>query len=227
MLEKLTDTQKLIGLLLVILVLYILYMMYKTCREIENFTAHTSKHDIEDTTSMGGMNNSNTVRIMNTPNVKLSADSLHQPALCPTNTHVDKAKCIVTSGSEFVGIPHTIYEANGGDSKSDYTNADINNTSANGLGYNKISRGTRCGSVQYPPPFKITTKEDDDRMNEEDLDGTKYVSSGYTAFNGLSDSGNVCLTEDQRNFIAGRGGNANSPNYTNNFVKYDANACPA
>jgi hypothetical protein len=223
MLEKMTDTQKLIGVLLVILVVYILYMMYKTCKKQENFEAQIKKHDAS----------AQKVRIMNTPDNKANADSYHQPEQKPQNTYVNRAKCIVTSGSEFIGLPKELEDALGNEADSNYMKVqgidgiDVEKTSALGLGYNKISRGTRCGSPQYPPPFKTTTKEDDDRMNEEDSHDVNYVPSGYTGFNGLSDSGNVCITDAQRDYIAGRGGNAKCADYDNNFVKYDAAGCPA
>jgi hypothetical protein len=226
MFEKMTDTQKLIGVLLVILVIYILYMMYKTCKNQENFESKM-KQSIHSTPSMSN------VRIMNTPDNKANADSYHQPEQKPQNTYVNRAKCIVTSGSEFVGLPKELEDALGNEADVNYMKVqgidgvDVEKTSALGLAYNKISRGTRCGSAQYPPPFKTTTKEDDDRMNEEDSQGVNYVPSGYTGFNGLSDSGNVCITEAHRDHIAGRGGNAKCADYDSHFVKYDATGCPA
>lgn len=218
-----TDTQKLIGVLLVTLVIYILYMMYKTCKKQESFEAKMNKQDTV----------TQKVNIMNTPDNKANADSYHQPEQKPQNTYVNRAKCIVTSGSEFVGLPKELEDALGNDADGNYMKVygvdgvDVEKTSALGLAYNKISRGTRCGSPQYPPPFKTTTKEDDDRINDEDSKNVNYVPSGYTGYNGLSDSGNVCITEGQRNFIAGRGGNAQCADYDNNFVKYDATGCPA
>ena len=231
MLEKLTDTQKLIGLLLVVLVLYILYMMYKTCKSQEHYANNSSsKHS-------GNLPNTahavEKVRIMNTPDNKANADSYHQPEQKPQNTYVNRNKCIVTSGSEFVGLPKELEEANGSEANSNYQQVngidgvDVGNTSALGLAYNKISRGPPCGSPQYPPPFKTTTKEDDDRMREEESTGVTYVPSGYTGYNGLSDAGNICITEQQRDFISGRGGNAACADYTTPFVKYDAAGCPA
>ena len=228
-----TDAQKLIGLLLVILVLYILYMMYKTCRGYENFSSTTEKHNIEDTTSTQTIDGDKSVRIMNTPNVKLDADSYHQPSPCPNNTYVDREKCIVSSGSEFVGNPSKLFEAIGGEARPNYTQIygvdgiDTDNISALALAYNLTSTGSRCGSPQYPPPFKTTTKQDDDILNEECANGEKFVASGYNAINNYTNAGYLCLTETQRNYIASRGGNAKCADYTNNFVKYDDGGCPA
>jgi hypothetical protein len=230
MLEKLTDTQKIIGLLLVVLVVYILYMMYKTCKNNEHYyepnkltKTKTVEHTTEHTTEPK-------VKIMNTPDVKQDADSYHQPEQKPQDTYRNTNRCIVTAGSEFVGLPNELEGPHGNEPSSNYTDVngvdgvDVEKTSAFGLGYANISRGTRCGSAQYPPPFKTTTKEDDDRMTN---DQNSYVPSGYTGFNGLSDSGNVCITEHHRDFISGRGGNAACADYTKHFVKYDAAGCPA
>lgn len=229
MLEKLTDTQKIIGLLLVVLVLYILYMMYKTYQNNEHYNG---THETDKSSKVTHVQNTNEpkARIMNTPNVKADADSYHQPEQKPQDTYRNVNRCIVTSGSEFVGLPHELEDALGNSPTTTYTQVsgvdgvDVNNTSALGMGYSNISRGTRCGSAQYPPPFKTTTKEDDDRMAN---DSNTYVPSGYTGYNGLSDSGNVCITEAQRDYIAGRGGNAACADYTKHFVKYDAAGCPA
>lgn len=229
MLEKLSATQKIIGLLLVVLVVYILYMMYKTCKNNEYFdgtheTNKSSKDIIVPSTTQPK------VRIMNTPDVKQDADSYHQPEQKPQDTYRNVNRCIVTSGSEFVGLPSELEGPHGNEATSTYTKVsgidgvDVENTSALGLGYNNISRGTRCGSAQYPPPFKTTTKEDDDRIMN---DTNTYVPSGYTGYNGLSDSGNVCITEEHRDYIAGRGGNAACADYNKHFVKYDAAGCPA
>jgi hypothetical protein len=224
MLEKLTNTQKIIGLLLLVLVVYILYMMYKTCKNNEHMTSEDKQR--ENTKK----EHEKTVRIMNTPDVKQDADSYHQPEQKPQDTYRNVNRCIVTSGSEFVGLPLELEDALGNSPTTTNTpvsgvdGVDVNNTSALGLGYSNISRGTRCGSAQYPPPFKTTTKEDDDRMKN---DPNTYVPSGYTGYNGLSDSGNVCITEAQRDYISGRGGNAACADYTKHFVKYDAAGCPA
>jgi hypothetical protein len=224
MLEKFTDTQKIIGLLLVVLVVYILYMMYKTCKNNEHMTSENKQRDHEK------KEHEKTVRIMNTPDVKQDADSYHQPEQKPQDTYRNVNRCIVTSGSEFVGLPHELEGPHGNEASSNYNNingvdgVDVEKTSALGMGYSNISRGTRCGSAQYPPPFKTTTKEDDDRMKN---DPNTYVGSGYTGYNGLSDSGNVCITEEHRDFISGRGGNAACADYKKNFVKYNAAGCPA
>ena len=228
MLEKLTDTQKIIGLLLVVLVVYILYMMYKTCKNNEHMTS-TGTNKSSNVASVQSKSEPK-ARIMNTPDVKQDADSYHQSEQKPQDTYRNVNRCIVTSGSEFVGLPRELEGPNGNEASSNYTDVhgidgvDVNNTSALSLGYSNISRGTRCVSAQYPPPFKTTTKEDDDRMAN---DKNTYVPSGYTGYNGLSDSGNVCITEEHRDYISGRGGNAACADYTKHFVKYDAAGCPA
>lgn len=229
MLEKLTDTQKIIGLLLVVLVVYILYMMYKTCKNNEHMTSTDGGNKTSTVTTVQNTTEPK-ARIMNTPNVKADADSYHQPEQKPQDTYRNANRCIVTSGSEFVGLPAELEDALGNEPTSNYTQisgvdgVDVDNTAAWGLAYSPISRGTRCGSAQYPPPFKTTTKEDDDRMAK---DNNTYVPSGYTGNNGLNDSGNICITEEQRDYISGRGGNAACADYTKHFVKYDAAGCPA
>jgi hypothetical protein len=221
MLEKTTVTQKLIVLLLAILIMYIVYMMYKTYNSNEYMTQTTSSKSL-DSTGQGA-------KIINTPDVKQGADSYHQPEQSPQDTYRNTNRCIVTAGSEFVGMPDELEGPHGNEATNfaDITGidgVDVEKTSALGLGYNNISRGTRCGSAQYPPPFKHTTKEDDDRMAN---DPNTYVPSGYTGFNGLSDSGNICITEAHRDHIASRGGNAACADYKKQFVKYDAAGCPA
>ena len=128
-------------------------------------------------------------------------------------------------------MPNVVDDPQGDQARSDYAtipandNLDDGPTGVQGLIYNNISRGPRCGSPQYPPPFKTTTKEDDERSKT--LPADCCVPSGYTGFNGYSDSGNVCITPGQRDFISGRGGNAKCADYTHPFVKYDAAGCSA
>lgn len=59
-----------------------------------------------------------------------------------------------------------------------------------------------CCSPQYPLPFSLPT----DKMVCNS--GEKYVSSGITCNNGWQDTGCLCMTEDQANFLATRGKNA-------------------
>jgi hypothetical protein len=56
-----------------------------------------------------------------------------------------------------------------------------------------------CCSPQYPPPFKLS--------KDKHIDMDKYVPTSYKCNNAWNNSGCVCMTKEQRDFIASRGGN--------------------
>ena len=60
---------------------------------------------------------------------------------------------------------------------------------------------TSCCTPQYPPPFKVS--EDKNVCMNKD----KYVPSGYKCNNAWNNSGCLCMTKQQSNFLASRGGN--------------------
>lgn len=88
------------------------------------------------------------------------------------------------------------------------------NASAGRVSINKLDDGlegdagllyapcsTSCCTPQYPPPFKVS---DDDNlcMNKD-----KYVPSSYKCNNAWNNSGCLCMTKQQSNFLSSRGGN--------------------
>jgi len=68
-----------------------------------------------------------------------------------------------------------------------------------GLNYNLCSKS--CCSQQYPPPFM--TSLDNFVCNSKD----KFVPSNYVCNNGYQDTGCLCITEKQQQFLQNRGGN--------------------
>jgi hypothetical protein len=83
-----------------------------------------------------------------------------------------------------IGIPHDLDDGEGG---------------SLGLHYNLCSKS--CCSDQYPTPFKMPH---DLACDNKD----KYVPNNYSCNNSWQDSGCVCMTERQANFISNRGSNA-------------------
>lgn len=71
---------------------------------------------------------------------------------------------------------------------------------AAGLQYNYCSKS--CCSAQYPVPFKL--KEDPEVCANK----SEFVPTNYTCNNAWQDTGCVCLTKKQSEFLGSRGGNA-------------------
>jgi hypothetical protein len=69
-------------------------------------------------------------------------------------------------------------------------------TAVNGLNNNRCSLS--CCSKQWPLPFKLST-------DGEDLTGN--IPNNYTCNNGLQDSGCLCMTKPQADFLDSRGTN--------------------
>jgi hypothetical protein len=97
---------------------------------------------------------------------------------------------------EDLNIPVTINNATYGDN---YFLEDGGNGT---LGLTSAMCSKSCCSPQYPLPFSI----DSDKMlcNSEE----KYISSSYTCNNGWQDTGCLCMTKEQANFLGSRGKNA-------------------
>jgi hypothetical protein len=112
---------------------------------------------------------------------------------------------LMTSASNMIGLPSEIipawteYTTNNGDLNTDMGNA--------GLGFNLCSKS--CCSPQYPPPFALPL----DKLTCNSKD--KFVGSSYTCNNSFQDSGCLCMTQEQSDFIASRG--------RNGFANYDVN----
>lgn len=113
----------------------------------------------------------------------------------------DAGSGTIMSGPEFIPSQFLSpwYQAYTGDMKNHYLLDDGAGGSA-GLQFNMCSKS--CCSAQYPLPFKMPV---DSEVCENKAE---FVPSNYTCNNAWQDSGCVCLTKDQANFIGSRGGNA-------------------
>ena len=111
----------------------------------------------------------------------------------------------VVTGSEFLGVPDEIATAWGakfGENNNLNTDGPASDGSE-GLNYNMCSKS--CCSAQYPPPFPL---DDDVVVSQMKKDG-KFVPTSYKCNNAWQDSGCVCMTPKQHEFLASRGNNAN------------------
>jgi hypothetical protein len=101
-----------------------------------------------------------------------------------------------------VGLPNEFFPAWGDDSYK-YGDFDVLNDGANGnmgMGFNLCSKS--CCSTQYPPPFGLPV--------DPLVCGSKkeFLPSIYTCNNGWQDSGCLCVTKEQTEFLNSRGKNA-------------------
>lgn len=116
----------------------------------------------------------------------------------------DRNTGIVTAASEFVGLPDEIIPAwSDSDVVANYGKVDKLDDGYNGamgLNYNMCSKS--CCSPQYPPPFAV----DKDVMVEKHKG--EFVPNNYMCNNAWNDSGCVCMTQKQHDYIQGRGNNA-------------------
>jgi hypothetical protein len=109
---------------------------------------------------------------------------------------------VATSASEFVGMPDKIYPA-WGSRLVNYGPVDIVDDGKQGdLGLNFNFCSKSCCTPQWAPPF---TMPDDELVKNSK---NKYVNTSYSCNNAWQDSGCLCMTKDQGNFIGSRGGNA-------------------
>ena len=184
--NKLNNVQKILVIFVIVAVVYILYK-------------HTENLD-----------DKSEVKITNTPNNKQDATELkHKDVPTPVMLY-DRNTGIVTAASEFVGLPDEIQPANGSEFVSNYGRVDRLDDGYNGdmgLNYNMCSKS--CCSQQYPPPFEL----EKDVMVEKMKD--KFVPNNYMCNNAWNNSGCVCMTSKQRDYIEGRGGNGTKPPYDN------------
>ena len=130
-----------------------------------------------------------------------NVDELAQPEINSTQPqHYEQELALATAASEFMGMPSVMLPAWGENGLS-YGQADTldNNLGQIGFGSNMCSKS--CCTPQYPPPFV----QDQDPLvcNSKD----KFVSSNYTCNNGWQNSGCLCLTEAQSDFLGSRGEN--------------------
>ena len=129
-----------------------------------------------------------------------SAGGLAPANYPPTNTfrpaYYEPELGILTSASDFIGMPTEVIPA--------WTD-DVNNPKANqkmgnaGLGYSMCSKS--CCAPQYPPPFSLP--KDDLVLNS----GQEFVGTSYACSNTWQDSGCLCMTKEQGQFLDSHGGN--------------------
>lgn len=108
---------------------------------------------------------------------------------------------IITSASEFVGLPDKVLPP-WAENQNGYGEAMLLDDGAMGnagFSYNLCSKS--CCSPQWPSSFPMP--KDDLVAKSED----KFVLNSYTCNNAWQDSGCLCLTEKQADFLANRGGN--------------------
>jgi hypothetical protein len=125
-----------------------------------------------------------------------SADNKAQEVKIPAL--YDRETGQVVSGSEFLGVPDEIATAWGGSFGAN-ENLDDGNDGVYGLNYAMCS--SSCCSPQYPPPFPLDKDVVVDKMKGD------FVPSGYTCNNAWQNSGCVCMTKTQKDFLSSRGGN--------------------
>lgn len=119
----------------------------------------------------------------------------------------------VISASNFIGLPESVYTAYAPDSdamirgywthnKNNYGETDTldGDLGEMSLEYNLCSKS--CCSSQYPNG--IDMKPDEFVCGSPD----KFVPTTYTCNNAYEDSGCVCMTQKQMDFLNRRGGNA-------------------
>jgi len=103
---------------------------------------------------------------------------------------------ILTSASDFIGMPTEVIPAWTDDINDPKTNQKRGNQ---GLGYSMCSKS--CCSPQYPPPFSLP--KDDLVLNS----GQEFVGTSYACSNTWQDAGCLCMTKEQGKFLDSHGGN--------------------
>jgi len=177
--KKLTTTQK---ILVIVVVVVVVYFIYKQTENLES---------------------TNGVVITNKPNNKDDATELKQSDPQHSPVLYDRKTGVVTAASEFVGLPDEILPAWGSESVANYGKVDPLDDGYNGamgLNYNMCSKS--CCGPQYPPPFKL----EEDAMVEKMKD--QFVPNNYACNNAWNNTGCVCMTKKQHEYIGSRGGNA-------------------
>jgi hypothetical protein len=194
--KNLTQTQKVVGLVVVLVVAYLLFTQYENLYywQYENLEGKPIQ--------------SSQAVIVNKPDNKLGAQEYKQPEVAPGITLYDRHTGSVVSGSEFVGLPNEIEPANGDATVPNYgavDRLDDGYNGAGGLNYNVCSKS--CCGPQYPPPFGL---EEDEYVAKHKGD---FVPNDYMCNNAWNNSGCVCMTKDQREYISSRGHNAITKQY--------------
>lgn len=115
----------------------------------------------------------------------------------PQPLHYEDDKKIATSASQFVGMPDVILPP-WGEINDKYGAADM---IGDMLGIENPICSKACCAPQYPPPFAMPVDELTCNSKEE------YVGTGYMCNNSWQNSGCLCLTKKQSDFLLSRGGN--------------------
>ena len=111
----------------------------------------------------------------------------------------DRLTGSIVTGSEFVGVPDEVAPAWGA-SFGEVDKLDDGGNGMFGLNYAMCSKS--CCGPQYPPQgFKLDKDVVVDKMKGE------FVGSQYVCNNAWQDSGCVCMTKKENNFLVSRGGN--------------------
>jgi hypothetical protein len=104
----------------------------------------------------------------------------------------------IVSGSELLGVPDEIATAWGA-SYGTNDNLDDGNDGIYGLNYAMCSKS--CCSPQYPTPFNQDADVVVDKMKGE------FAPNSYKCNNAWQNSGCLCMTNKQKDFLTSRGGN--------------------
>jgi hypothetical protein len=186
-LKNLTNTQ------IVLLVLIVVAILYIFVNQSENLESTKTE-----------------AKITNKSNDKQDATELKQDDIPTPVMLYDRKTGVVTAASEFVGLPDEIEPTTGSELVSNYGRVDRLDDGYNGamgLNYNMCSKS--CCAPQYPPPFALEKDVMVDKMKD------KFVPNNYMCNNAWNNSGCVCMTAKQRDYIEGRGGNGTNPPYDN------------
>lgn len=116
----------------------------------------------------------------------------------PVPPYVDPKSNTIMSGSGF--LPPTAVIPPWGDQtygeSNELTQEELANMSVH---YDMCSKA--CCSAQFPPPFKLSQDE------SVCLNKDSFEPSSYMCNNSWQDSGCVCMTKGQSEYLASRGGN--------------------
>jgi hypothetical protein len=115
--------------------------------------------------------------------------------------HFDATTRTIMSGSGF-SLPDEMFPA-WDDSASKFGSVDgLDDGAGNSYGLMTNLCSKSCCGDQYPTPFDVSTDKEICAHKDE------FVPNNLTCNNAFQDSGCLCMTKNQANFISSRGGNA-------------------
>lgn len=175
-------------IVLIILVLYKLYpdIFINLSNSVKNWLFYNDDNNLENLESVNQNIDESETNLLN----QVTND------LQKSQQHIDK----VVPNEDDINIPFRYKNATYGD------NYFINDGSDGTLGLTTSLCSKSCCHAQYPIPFELP--EDDLIKNS----GVKYVSSSYTCNNGFQDTGCLCMTKEQSDFLRTRGKNTSFRN---------------